>query len=672
MKPVTTFLCLSAFLFLVLMSHAGSLGNEFSYSGVLQTESQPAQGGYDLRLALYDAAANGTQIQDAVTNVNVAVSNGVFRTTIDFGPGAFDGRAAWLEVAVRPTDTTNDFEVLTPRQALLAVPNALHALTAGTAQTAVSAETATSATSAVTAATATTAESLSPNAVTTVAIQDETITAAKIAPGQVVKSLNGLQDHVLLSAGANIVLDADGNSLTLSSPVWSLSGNQGTTAGAEFLGTTDDQPLELKVHRLRALRLTADTNAVAVNVIAGSPYNEVSNGAYAATIGGGGGQLTADIVFPQIVRSTYATIGGGGANTIDTNADASTVSGGFSNRVSAMAAEAVIAGGSLNRIGQDAWRGTISGGWMHTIADACYHSVIAGGWSNSIVGHSSVISGGIENLVDEGARFSVIGGGGGNIVEAGAFTGTISGGGENVIMSGSYRSTIGGGKLNAVGPDSPHSTIGGGYTNRILDNAEAATIPGGAGNSVAGAFGFAAGHRATAQTGAFVWADSVDADFASQTDNEFAVRATGGLRMVSAVDENGQPTAGVALAAGSGSWSTLSDRASKRNFEPADPRQILARLATLPIQTWNYAQQDISVRHLGPMAQDFRAAFHVGENDRTISAVDADGVALAAIQGLHALVLEQQSKLEARDARIERLERDLAELKKMVTGRGDW
>ncbi len=667
MKPLPTLLCLSASVLSVLVSHAAPLGTEFSYSGVLQNGAQPAQGDYDLRLSLYDAAAEGTRIHDALTNLNVSVSNGVFRTVMDFGAEVFDGQATWLEVGVRPAGSSDDFEVLSPRQALLAVPHALHALNAETAATA---ETATTATTALTAATATTAEGLSPNTVNTAAIQDETITAAKIASGQVVRSLNGLQDHVLLSAGANIVLDANGNSLTLSSPVWSLSGNQGTTAGVEFLGTTDDQPLEFRVNQLRALRLVPNTNQGTVNVIAGSPDNEVDPAAYGATIGGGGGRLGADVVYPQLVRAAYGTIGGGAANTIEINASAATVSGGLSNRVAEMATDAVIAGGRLNRIEDHAYRGTISGGWMHTIGAECYHSVIAGGWSNSIAGNSSVIGGGTENAVLEGARYSVIGGGGGNVVEAGAFTGTIAGGGENVIQAESYRSTIGGGKLNNIGPTAPHSTIGGGITNRILENAEAATIPGGSGNSVGGAFGFAAGRRAAAaHTGAFAWADSVDADFASQADNEFAVRATGGVRLVSAVDESGQPTAGVALAPGSGSWSTLSDRAAKRNFEPVDGRRVLEQLAALPIQTWNYAQQDKSVRHLGPMAQDFQAAFHLGENERTISTVDADGVALAAIQGLHTLILEQKSELEARDARIERLERELQELREMLSGR---
>jgi hypothetical protein len=75
----------------------------------------------------------------------------------------------------------------------------------------------------------------------------------------------------------------------------------------------------------------------------------------------------------------------------------------------------------------------------------------------------------------------------------------------------------------------------------------------------------------------------------------------------------------------------------------------------LPIQSWSYRDDDPRVRHIGPMAQDFAAAFAVGDDDRHIHTVDASGVALAAIQALAA-------RLAAAEARIEELqaERDLS------------
>jgi hypothetical protein len=68
------------------------------------------------------------------------------------------------------------------------------------------------------------------------------------------------------------------------------------------------------------------------------------------------------------------------------------------------------------------------------------------------------------------------------------------------------------------------------------------------------------------------------------------------------VDSLGNPTAGVILPSGSGSWSSLSDRNAKANFAAVNGRDILARVRGLPIQTWTYRGQDAAIRHLGPMA----------------------------------------------------------------------
>ena len=90
-----------------------------------------------------------------------------------------------------------------------------------------------------------------------------------------------------------------------------------------------------------------------------------------------------------------------------------------------------------------------------------------------------------------------------------------------------------------------------------------------------------------------------------------------------------------------------SDRALKADVAPADGGAVLAAVVTLPIATWRYRWDGPAVRHIGPMAQDFAAAFGVGEDDRTIHAVDGHGVALAAIQGLHREVAELRGRLAA-------------------------
>jgi hypothetical protein len=105
-----------------------------------------------------------------------------------------------------------------------------------------------------------------------------------------------------------------------------------------------------------------------------------------------------------------------------------------------------------------------------------------------------------------------------------------------------------------------------------------------------------------------------------------------------------------------------SDRNAKENFTDIRPRDVLEKVAALPITSWNY-KQDTSSRHLGPMAQDFYAAFGIGPDDRHITTVDADGVALAAIQGLN-------QKVEEKDAKIDDLEKRLKKLEQLLDAKG--
>jgi hypothetical protein len=101
-----------------------------------------------------------------------------------------------------------------------------------------------------------------------------------------------------------------------------------------------------------------------------------------------------------------------------------------------------------------------------------------------------------------------------------------------------------------------------------------------------------------------------------------------------------------------------------------DGGAVLEALARLPIATWSFRTQDPAVRHLGPVAEEFYAAFGLGVDDQHISTADADGVALAAIQGLYHLVREREAELarlaEARDTQIAALEARLAALEQIM------
>lgn len=101
------------------------------------------------------------------------------------------------------------------------------------------------------------------------------------------------------------------------------------------------------------------------------------------------------------------------------------------------------------------------------------------------------------------------------------------------------------------------------------------------------------------------------------------------------------------------------DRQVKENVEAVDVQDILQRVAELPITTWNYKDEAAAVRHIGPMAQDFAAAFSVGDNDTSIHAVDLHGVTIAAIQAIY-------SQLQQRDAEVEKLRAELQTLKQQL------
>jgi trimeric autotransporter adhesin len=372
------------------------------------------------------------------------------------------------------------------------------------------------------------------------------------------------------------------------------------------------------------------------STVAGGHQNFASG--VAASVGGG---------FQNTNSGAYATIAGGAANTA--TAIRATVAGGNGNVASGIAATI---GGGDNNASSAMWA-TVSGGNENSATGQ--QATVAGGWANTASGSQSTVAGGWANLA--GAQYATVGGG--YLNQATGFVSTVTGGsynqargGASIVVGGSYNTT--------VGPSSV--AIGGLQNEAAADNS------------------FAAGRGAQARHfGSFVWADPLPTDpsdwwkafpFTSETTNEFAVRATGGTRFVSGVNSTGAPIAGVSLAPGAGGWSSLSDRNAKENIQPANARDILEKVAALPVATWNYKSQDKSIRHIGPMAQDFRAAFGVGENERAISTVDADGVALAAIRGLNEKMEQEnlalRTALQLRQTEIEELKQGLTELRQLL------
>ncbi|MCX5922730.1 MAG: tail fiber domain-containing protein [Candidatus Dependentiae bacterium] len=386
-------------------------------------------------------------------------------------------------------------------------------------------------------------------------------------------------------------------------------------------------------------------------------------GHFYATVGGG---ISNSAVDP------YATIGGGISNTAAQTGV--TIGGGESN--SASGADATIGGGHNNQATGDF--STVAGGGSSTPALGNWSSgsraaigggqgnlasgdsaVISGGDSNNALNDYSVIAGGQNNRTT--AHHSTIGGGSGNIAQgvnstvAGGASNNISGVGESAVISGGLSnsvtatvSVVSGGSSNTI--HAHHAAIGGGELN--ISFGHWSTIPGGINNRADGDQSFAAGSNAEARhQGAFVWADSTGGTLTSDNADQLKVRASGGTIIYS----DAILSAGVTLAAGASAWAAVSDRNRKENFVEVDGVDILNKLMTIPIESWNYKAQDASIHHIGPMAQDFNPTFGFTETPLAISTLDMNGVALAAIQGLYKKVSEYGERIN----QLEEIIRDL-------------
>jgi len=555
---------------------------------------------------------------------------------------------------------------------------------------------------------------------------------------------------------------------------WLLTGNAGTTSGTSFLGTTDNVALDLRVNNKRGLRIMP---GAAPSLIGGYSGNSITSGVQGATIAGGGesGKI-------NLVAGNFGAVGGGSRNTAQ--GEFSTIAGGTSN--TAMAGETVIGGGLNNRA--EKVGGTIGGGVSNVSSGTI--ATIAGGAANIASGAGAFIGGGMFN--QSTGTLAVVGGGGFNI--AGEYGATVAGGGGQYLGSGSavpntalgMQSTVSGGSSNTA--IALYATVGGGYRNTAFGtrgvvaggggnhanggwstvaggylniangsygsvaggqgntaNGDYSTVTGGDSNSAHGNYSLAAGRRAKAvHNGSFVWADGQNSDTSSTANNQFIVRAGGGM-MVAAQGGAFPPEAqlhvryhsvtrpqlkieetnpgdfvrfrlasvilgpmfwdiaasgdqfnvwysetsqnilqlfpindpitypdllmmsnGAHLTRG-GVWTSVSDRAAKANFRPADGREVLEQVANLPIQTWNYRAEQETTRHMGPTGQDFYAAFSLGDSDKGIGMVDADGVALAAIQGLYKIVREKNAEIETLQKQNAALEARLAALEAVVT-----
>jgi hypothetical protein len=598
----------------------------FLYQGRLTANGVPANGSFDVRVGLFSEGSGGGQVGPTLTNAAVAVVDGLFLTRLDFGPGAFEGKGRWLEIGVRPAGG-GSFVTLSPRQELAPAPYAHYALTPAGPKG-------------------------DPGPVGPMGPQGPVGAQGPVGPVGAV----GPQGEPGVSGAS------DG---------WSRTGNAGIVDGVNFLGTTDAAPLVLRVANQPVLRVEAVPSGV--RWVAGRGN----------TIGTAG--------------STNTAILGGRNNTIGEAAPDSVIAGGVDNEIRGVQRSAFIGGGARNEILADNDHAVIVGGRDNRIGTNAAISLVVGGGLNRIYNNVD------GALMVGGFRNDILGSNNPNRREIAP---VLVGGSDNEIGRESNWAVILGGDNNRIGTNSASAIIVGGTNNLIADNA---------------ALSFAAGRRSRVNhQGAFVWADSQNASFTSAGENTFNVRSEGGVHFstdtslffgnqtrqmlnlwgasygigvqsgtfYSRTDSGGSfswhrggthsnsgnnpGTGGVEMmrlnSGGlrvNGTFVSASDRNRKERIAAVDPEAVLEKVASLPIAEWSYTE-DPSARHVGPMAQDFHAAFALGGDDRHIAMVDADGVALAAIQGLNRKVAAQASDLKERDQRIGRLESELAELRRLV------
>jgi hypothetical protein len=426
-----------------------ALGTAFTYQGQLIKSGVPLTDTCDLRFRLFDAAAGGNQIGSTQTLNGQSVINGLFTVQLDFGQGAFNGDARWLEIAPKCTGDAN-FVVLDPRQPLTPAPYALALPGLYTQENATSPNL---------------IGGYNANLVTAGAFGATVSGGGSFASGS-----NDVTDNYGTVGGGANNQAGDAAGATTDATFATVGGGLGNTAGE--IGTT-----------------------------IGGGNSNLATGEHATVGGGSSNQATAN-------RSTVA---GGQSNLA--SGEATTIAGGNSNQATALYAAVTggadnvasggysfIGGGNTNEATQQ--YATVGGG-LSNEATGQYATI--GGGNNSIAsGNNTTVAGGDNNTA--GANWATVGGGGSN--QANGIYNTISGGQSNVsstdytVIGGGFSNessdsytTIGGGNFNET--TGFVSTVGGGAIN--LASADYATIPGG-NRAVASHYGemaYASGRFAT-------------------------------------------------------------------------------------------------------------------------------------------------------------------------------
>ncbi len=607
----------------------------FTYQGRIKQAGNLVTGSCDFRFRLFDAAAGGNSVGPELTfdgnagsGAPISVANGLFRAELDFGAGSFNGDRRWLEIRVRcPHGTPGDdtgYITVAPRQEITASPYALS----------------TRRPSALDAADGDPAQALFVDNSGDVGIGTTNTGAARLSVSTTGGAASLYLDHGASNFRIRPLLSGGSFTTVLENTAGEFAINPTTGSGYVGIGTPTPLANLHIAHTLNAsLRLQKTASPLATWDL------QIEND--------GTFRIQGNTSAPAMNAITCALDGNVGIGTPTPQHRLTVATGthtyGFSHTDGPITLASFVGG-------------VPSGGWIGTVSNHPFHLYAANGppavtvLPNGHVGIGTTAPASRLHLTSDLTIESLSGGAVMQLLSEQVGPVYVwspsSSDALYVDTGGATRMVVTSGGNVGIGTTNP------GFAILALERAEA-DMQFSLRN--AGASGrdwrlISTSQGSGVPAGSFRVYDGtagIDAIVVSPTGNV-------GIRNVTPVhplqvgtnssDGNG------AHCTATGTWMSTCDRNAKDNFAAIDPCDVLARLADLPITSWNYTGDDDGVVHIGPTAQDFSAAFGLGSDDRFIGMVDADGVALAAIQGLHQVVKEKDAEIGELRERIKALE----------------
>src|ERR1035441_10542686 len=673
------------------MSAVLAQGTAFTYQGQLNNNGSPASGTYNLTFSLYNASSGGSQVGGTITNTGVSITNGLFTVILEFGD-PFDGTPHWLQIGVR-TKGAILFSALSPRQELTPTP---YAITDENVDGLVSASQLIGTLPSVVFSGVYGNPLTLNNPANSFSGNGGGLTNLSAAQLTSIGNATGGSDNFFVGPAGNPTTSGSYNTAEGVQALFYNTTGGGNTANGGFALFYNTSGYYNTAYGYQGLVLNTmgfqnKANGVAAVGNNTSGYYNTAIGVQALGYHTSGWYNTAigdQALFYNTTGDGNTAIGYA-ALELNTNGFQNTANGvdalynntsGFENTANGVAALQNNTSGSDNiALGYQAGYHITTGSFNIDIGNqglSTDTNIIRIGSGQSQAFIAGVINGnggGLTNL--NASQLTSVGntngpnafdnffvGPAGNSMNSGAGNTAIGSYALFMNTSGSDNTANGRGALflNTSGSDNTANGTSALYNNTsgsdntanglaaLFSNTSGGknTADGGWAllNSTSGSNNIALGYYA----GANISTGSYNIDIG----NEGLSTDTNIIRIGS-----GQTTTYLA-----GAIMTSSDQNIKGGFEPVDTKIVLEGVAALPITRWHYTN-DVATPHLGPMAQDFRAAFKLGVDDKHIATVDEEGVALAAIQGLNRKL---ESSVQEKEAEIQDLKQSVDELKKLV------